>query len=75
MRYHRFFFGIYDAFIAVSVLLVDLALEAFRYGIETAWHSLGAAGIAAYRNIAELKPEYRESYATHGLSLSDGRAG
>jgi len=75
MRYHGFFYRIYDAIAAIAIVLIDLAREAFRYGIETTWHSLRAAGVTAYRKIAELKPEYRESYATHGLSLSDGRAG
>lgn len=75
MRHHRFLYGIYDVFAAIAIVLIDLAREVFRYGAETAWHSLRTAGVAAYRKIAHLKPVYRDSYATHGLSLSDGRAG
>lgn len=73
MRMHGYFYGIYDLFAAIAIVLVDIAREAFRYGAETAWHSLCAAGVTAYRKIADLKPVYRASYATHGLSLADGR--
>lgn len=75
MRMHSYFYGIYDLFAAIAIVLVDIAREAFRYGAETAWHSLREAGVTAYRKIADLKPVYRESYATDGLSLSDSRAG
>ncbi|WP_313195864.1 hypothetical protein [Shinella zoogloeoides] len=39
------------------------------------WRAVADFSVATYRKIADLKPVYRESYATHGLSLSDGRAG
>lgn len=75
MRYHGFYYRIYDAIAAITIVMVAIAREVFRYCAETAWHSLRTAGVAAYRKIAHLKPVYRDSYATHGLSLSDGRAG
>lgn len=79
MRYHRFAFAysrlfvIADIIAAVAVVVASLALAVVRYGASVTWHSLQDLGITAYRVVGSLKPVYRESYATHGLSLDAGR--
>ena len=74
MRYYRYLLGFYNAAVALSIVLIDLFRAAFVYGAEHAWHSLHTAGLVAYRKIADLKPVYRDSYDTHGLSLGSGRS-
>lgn len=32
MRMHGYFYGIYNLFAAITIVLVDIAREAFRYG-------------------------------------------
>lgn len=79
MRMHSFAFSysrlfvIADIIAAVAVVVASLALAVVRYGPSVTWHSLQGLGIAAYRVVGSLKPVYRESYDTHGLSLDAGR--
>lgn len=79
MRYHRFAFAysrlfvIADIIAAVAVVVASLALAVVRYGASVTWHSLQGLGLTAYRVVGSLKPVYRESYATHGLSLDADR--
>jgi hypothetical protein len=37
------------------------------------WRSVRNLSAVAYRKITDLKPVYRDSYDTHGLSLAGGR--
>lgn len=69
MRLYRLF----DILAAVAVALASFTLAFVRYGVGHTWHSLRSLGITAYRKIADLRQVYRESYATHGLSLDPGR--
>lgn len=79
MRLHRFSHAyarmivIIDLFAAVASVIASFALAVIRYGAGNTWHSLRSLGITAYRKIADLRPVYRESYDTHGLSLEPGR--
>ncbi|KSV78989.1 hypothetical protein N182_18520 [Sinorhizobium sp. GL2] len=79
MRYHRFAFAysrlfvIADLIAAAAVVIASLALAVVRYGTSVTWHSLQGLGLTAYRVVGSLKPVYRESYATHGLSLDADR--
>lgn len=79
MRSHFFaysysrLFVIADIIAAAAVVITSLALAVVRYGASVTWHSLQGLGIAAYRVVGSLKPVYRESYATHGLSLDADR--
>ncbi|WP_028732087.1 hypothetical protein [Rhizobium leguminosarum] len=61
----------------VSPVFITLysALDAFFRAVMLvaapyAWRSAHEIGVAAFRQIADLKPVYRESYDTHGLSLA-----
>lgn len=56
-------YGIADALIR-AVMLVPPRFD---------WRMVRQLGVMAYRKIADLKPIYRESYETHGLSFGDGR--
>ncbi|AUX76393.1 hypothetical protein [Sinorhizobium fredii] len=79
MRMHSFaihysrLFVIADLVAAVAVVVASLALAVVRYGASVTWHSLQGFSLAAYRLVGSLKPVYRESYETHGLSLAAGR--
>lgn len=79
MRLRRFaypysrLFVIADIIAAVTVVVASLALAVVRYGVSVTWHSLQGLGVTAYRVVGSLKPVYRESYDTHGLSLDTGR--
>jgi hypothetical protein len=64
----------------VAPIFVTLysALDAFFRAVMLvaapfAWRSARDLCLVAYRKIADLKPVYRESYDTHGLSLDVGR--
>ncbi|PDT81815.1 hypothetical protein [Sinorhizobium sp. BJ1] len=70
--FHRMSF-LANLMLAVATLLASFALAVVRYGVVTRWHSLRGLSIAAYRTVGSLKPVYRESYETHGLSLASGR--
>ncbi|MBD9635461.1 hypothetical protein IB277_03980 [Ensifer sp. ENS07] len=65
-------FVIADIISAVAVVVASLALAVVRYGASVTY-SLQGLGLTAYRVVGSLKPVYRESYATHGLSLDAGR--
>lgn len=69
MRYYRLF----DILAAVAAVLVSFTLAFVRYSVGHTWHSLRSLGITAYRKIADLRPVYRESYDSHGLSLEPDR--
>lgn len=69
MRYYRLF----DILAAVAAVLVSFTLAFIRYGVGHTWHSLRSLGVTAYRKIADLRPVYRESYDSHGLSLEPDR--
>jgi len=58
-------------FACVSALL--FVLEVVPAASAYAWRLVVTIGVAAFRLIGQLKPEYRESYDTHGLSLFNGR--
>ncbi|MGF6157785.1 hypothetical protein M2267_003044 [Ensifer sp. KUDG1] len=66
-------FVIADMVAAVAIVVASLALAVVRYGAGITWHSLQSLCLAAYRVVGSLKPVYRESYDTHGLSLDAGR--
>ncbi|OMQ41680.1 hypothetical protein [Ensifer sp. 1H6] len=70
--FHRLFV-IADIFAAVATIVASFALAVVRYGASVTRHSLQGLGIAAYRVVGSLRPVYRESYDSHGLSLADGR--
>lgn len=55
------------ACVAALLFIVDLIPGAAVY----AWRMVVTIGVAAFRHIGQLKPVYRESYRTHGLSLTD----
>lgn len=59
------------AFACFSVLL--FIVEVLPAAASYAWRVVVTVGVAAYRQIGQLKPEYRDSYETHGLSLFNGR--
>lgn len=69
MRYYRLF----DICLALAAVLASFTLAFIRYGAGHTWHSLRSLGITAYRKIADLRPVYRESYDSHGLSLEPDR--
>jgi hypothetical protein len=79
MRLHRFsrhyarMSLIIDMFAAAAAVLASFTLAIIRYGAGHTWHSLRSLGVTAYRKIADLRPVYRESYDTHGLSLVPDR--
>ncbi|MEY9719780.1 hypothetical protein ABIA22_002270 [Sinorhizobium fredii] len=79
MRIHRFAYPYSRLFVlaniiaAVAVVVASLALAVVRYRAGITWHSLQGLGVTAYRVVGSLKPVYRESYATHGLSLDADR--
>ena len=75
MRFHRFAYPYSRLFVIVDIIaaVASLALAVVRYGASVTWHSLQGLGVTAYRVVGSLKPVYRESYATHGLSLDAGR--
>ncbi|MBD8651501.1 hypothetical protein IFT66_10465 [Rhizobium sp. CFBP 13726] len=76
MRSHSFMFGfyrLYDILASVALIVADFARLALRIDYGHAWRFMREAGVTAFRKIGELKPVYRESYDTHGLSLDAGR--
>lgn len=79
MRLHSFayhysrLFVMADIIAAVAVVVASLALAVVRYSAGVTWHSLQGLCLAAYRVVGSLRPVYRESYETHGLSLDAGR--
>lgn len=76
MRSYRYAFHrqavIADLLLAVATLVASFALAVVRYGAVTTWHSLRGLSLAAYRTVGSLRPVYRDSYETHGLSLCGG---
>lgn len=56
------------AFACVATLL--FIVERVPASAAYAWRMVVTIGLAAFRRIGQLKPEYRASYNTHGLSLS-----
>lgn len=62
----------YDYFRCILILpvlsLVDLALKVLA-SPAVLWPALQTFALIAYRMIRPLKPAYRESLRTHGLSL------
>ncbi|RVG29883.1 hypothetical protein CN233_17945 [Sinorhizobium meliloti] len=66
-------FVLADVLVAVATIVASCVLAVVRYGASVTWHSLQSFGIAAYRVVGSLKPVYRESYDTHGLSFDAGR--
>jgi hypothetical protein len=73
MRSYRFLYSLYDILAAVVLIVSDFARLALRVDYGHAWRFMREAGVSAYRKIADLKPVYRESYDSHGLSLEPGR--
>ncbi|SFH52742.1 hypothetical protein [Ensifer sp. OV372] len=69
----RSLYRVFDICAAVATVVASLTLAVIRYGAGHTWHSLRSLGITAYRKIADLRPEYRESYDSHGLSLEPDR--
>ncbi|MDM9647747.1 hypothetical protein [Rhizobium sp. S163] len=51
--------------VAVLLFVVETVPAAGAF----AWRLVVSIGLAAFRVIGQLKPVYRESYDTHGLSL------
>ncbi|NTJ63524.1 hypothetical protein G6M50_38160 [Agrobacterium rhizogenes] len=75
MRFlHYLGYGFVSIFACVCSLVVDFARFALRIVYGHSWRVTRAVGIDAYRKIADLKPVYRESYDTHGLSLDRGQS-
>lgn len=66
-------FRLFDICVAVATVVASFVLAVIPYAAGHTWHSLRSLGIAAYRKIADLRPVYRDSYDTHGLSLDAGR--
>ena len=69
----RSLYRVFDICAAVATVVASFALAAIPYVAGHTWHSLRGLGIAAYRKIADLRPVYRESYDSHGLSLEPDR--
>lgn len=68
-----YFLGIVRHLVAVTyrglvagILFVLVAMPT------TCWRVLPVLKLAAFKLLAPLKPVYRESYRTHGLSLQSG---
>lgn len=79
MRSYRYLYGyslmglISLAVSAIISLFVAAADRVLRADYGNAWRFSRDIGVAGFRKIADLKPVYRESYDSHGLSLYDGR--
>lgn len=69
MTVHRYAYGIYSILASLAAVVAAFALAVVRYGASVTWQSLNTICVSAYRVVGSLKPEYRESYETHGLSL------
>lgn len=70
---YRLGYSVYRILAFSISAVISLAAAILRTDHGSTWQSLRELGITAYRKIADLKPVYRHSYRTHGLSLSDGR--
>ncbi|MGO7779468.1 hypothetical protein ACC717_04970 [Rhizobium ruizarguesonis] len=68
-RTYRFLHALYDVLASIAFIVADFARACLRVDYGYAWRSMTDLGIAAYRKIGDLRPVYRESYDTHGLSL------
>jgi hypothetical protein len=66
---YRFLHAFYDVLAYIAFIVADFARAVLRIDYGYAWRSMNNLGITAYRKISDLKPVYRESYDTHGLSL------
>lgn len=62
-----------DILFSVAAIVASFALAVIRFGSGQTWHSLRPMGVSAYRVVGGLRPVYRESYDTHGLSLAGNR--
>lgn len=71
MRSYRFSFVV-QAIVAFTAMLNTVFEALFRVELGTAWRFV-AHVVTNFREIGNLKPVYRDSYRTHGLSLADGR--
>lgn len=71
MRYHLY--RLFDILAAIALIIADLGRAFLRIDYGHAWRTTQDLGITAYRKIDDLEPVYRDSYDTHGLSLSPGR--
>jgi hypothetical protein len=61
-------------FVSPAFAALYSALDAFFRAVMLvaspyAWRTAHEIGVAAFRKISDLKPVYRESYESHGLSL------
>ncbi|MDX0354300.1 hypothetical protein GOC51_03640 [Sinorhizobium meliloti] len=73
MRSYRYLYALYDIIASIALIVADFARLALRVDYDHAWRFTRDLGLTAYRTIADLKPVYRESYDTHGLSLAASR--
>ncbi|WP_105436400.1 hypothetical protein [Neorhizobium tomejilense] len=73
MSIRHFGYGLYQIIASIAVIVADFCRLALRIDYGHAWRTMRDLGITAYRKIADLKPVYRESYDTHGLSLDPSR--
>ncbi|ASP79647.1 hypothetical protein [Sinorhizobium meliloti] len=73
MRSYRSLYALYDILASVALIVANFARLALRVDYGHAWRFTRELAVTACRMIADLKPVYRESYDTHGLSLAAGR--
>lgn len=78
MAYRSLTFATIGTIIASCFALVYSALDAFFRAVVLMpvnfdWRTARDIAVASFLKIADLKPVYRESYETHGLSLDARR--
>jgi hypothetical protein len=74
MRYlHYLGYALNRIIMSIAAIVSDFCRLALRIDYGHAWRTSRDLGITAYRKIDDFKPEYRDSYDTHGLSLAGGR--
>jgi len=66
-------YPLFNILAAVATVLASFTLAVIRYSVGQTWHSLCSLGVMAYRVVGNLRPIYRESYDSHGLSLVECR--
>ncbi len=66
---YRFLHAFYDVLASIVIIVADFARAVLRIDYGYARRLVNDFGVTAFRKIADLKPVYRESYDTHGLSL------
>ncbi len=63
---------VHQTFDLLACVVTDLVMTPFRQVYAETRRHVERFATVAYQLIRPLKPEYRESYRTHGLSLTAG---